>query len=116
MAPDASTSPVGHTPGPFAVHPVKAWIVCTQLDAAGEPCPVAALAWPTDYRSEDETLANGLLFAAAPELLEALEAAVECGIVPISTAADGGANRYSRQILVADMIRAAIAKARGEVA
>ena len=53
------------------------------------------------------------LIAAAPDLLEALEAAVECGMVPKSSAQDGGAVRHSRQARVADMIRAAIAKAKG---
>lgn len=60
------------TPGPYALHPVNAWIVCPQLDDDGEPCPVAALAWPTKYRSEEETRANGHLFAATPDLYEAL--------------------------------------------
>jgi hypothetical protein len=51
---------------------------------------------------------------AAPELLKALEAAVECGIVPVSSVADGGASKHSQQVIVADQIRAAIAKAKGE--
>ena len=50
--------------------------------------------------------------AAAPDLLAALEAAVACGMVPISSAAEGGAVRHSKQVQVADMIRAAIAKAK----
>lgn len=53
------------------------------------------------------------LISAAPEMLEALEAAIECGMVPKSSASEGGALRHSRQVQVADMIRAAIAKARG---
>ncbi len=69
---NAPQTVAGHTAGPFAVHPGKAWIVCSQLDDAGEPCPVAALAWPTKYRSEAETLANGHLFAAATDMLAAL--------------------------------------------
>ena len=47
-------------------------------------------------------------------LLAALEAAVECGMVPASSAAEGGATKFSRQVQVADMIRAAIRAARGE--
>lgn len=47
------------------------------------------------------------------ELLEALEAAVECGMVPTSSATEGGAMRYVKQAHVADQIRAAIAKAKG---
>ena len=50
----------------------------------------------------------------AQELYDALVAAVDCGMVPISSAKDGGAARHSRQVHVADQIRAAIAKATGE--
>lgn len=47
------------------------------------------------------------------ELLAALEAAIECGMVPTSSAKEGGAMRYVKQAHVADQIRAAIAKAKG---
>lgn len=60
--------------------------------------------------------ANARLIAAAPELLEALIEAVECGIVPVSSASDGGASTFSAQVRCADKIRAAIAKATGGVA
>lgn len=73
MTAPQTVADVQHTPGPFAVHPVKAWIMCSQLDEEGEPTPVAALAHPTAYRSEAETRANGALFAAAPEMKDALE-------------------------------------------
>lgn len=63
-----------------------------------------------------ELIANALLWAAAPEMLEAMQAAIDCGMVPVSSAADGGAVRHSRQVQVADMIRAAIAKATGGAA
>lgn len=53
------------------------------------------------------------LTSAAPELLEALQAAIDCGMVPISSAKEGGASTHSRQVHVADQIRAAIAKATG---
>ena len=46
------------------------------------------------------------------ELVAALEAAVSCGMVPISSSSDGGATRHSEQVRVADMIRAVIAKAK----
>lgn len=48
------------------------------------------------------------------ELLAALVAAVECGMVPISSAKDGGPLRHARQIHVADQIRDAIAKAKAK--
>ena len=57
--------------------------------------------------------ANATLIAAAPELLAALLAAVECGMVPTSSATEGGAMRYVKQARVADQIRAAIEKAKG---
>ncbi len=53
------------------------------------------------------------LIAAAPQLLEALEEAVASGMVPVSSAADGGAVAYSRVVRAADQIRAAIKAAKG---
>lgn len=62
---------------------------------------------------EKEMEANARLISAAPELLEALRAAVDCGMVPKSSASEGGAVGYASQVKVADQIRAAIAKAEG---
>lgn len=61
-----------------------------------------------------ESKLNTQLAMAAPELVEALMEAVDCGMVPISSASEGGASKFSRQVIVADMIRAAIAKATGK--
>ena len=47
------------------------------------------------------------------ELEGALRDAVDCGMVPTSSAKDGGASKYSAQVLVADRIRAALAKCEG---
>ncbi|KWV45051.1 hypothetical protein AS591_20295 [Stenotrophomonas maltophilia] len=69
--------------------------------------------YPEDGDQWEEAKANARLIAAAPELLDALIEAVECGMVPISSAKDGGASTHSRQVRCADMIRAAIAKATG---
>lgn len=66
------------------------------------------------YVMEKQWKADGALIAAAPDLLEALEEAIECGLVPKSSALEGGALRYSSQVKCADKIRAAIAKAKGE--
>ena len=66
------------------------------------------VSWCADVNHPDMRL-----IAAAPELLEALIEAVDCGMVPTSSAKEGGAARHSRQVEVADMIRAAIAKATG---
>ena len=58
--------------------------------------------------------ADARLISAAPEMLEALEAAIECGMVPNPSWRAVGANSHHvRQAHVADMIRAAIAKAKG---
>ena len=46
------------------------------------------------------------------DLLAALESAMSCGMVPASSVSDGGANRHSEQVRVADIIRAAISKAK----
>ena len=95
-------SNVKHTPGP--------WHVANGCQIRGAKDQIAK-AW---MMRNGEGLANAKLIAAAPELLEALEEAVACGMVPISSATEGGAAKYSRQAQVADMIRAAIAKAKGE--
>lgn len=47
------------------------------------------------------------------ELGGVLQAAVDCGMVPKSSANDGGASKYSTQVHVADRIRAALAKCEG---
>jgi hypothetical protein len=60
---------VQHTPGPWIVHPLRAQVDCGVFDEEGILLPVCKLAWPTKYRSEDETLANGMLMAASPDLL-----------------------------------------------
>lgn len=57
-----------HTPGPWVVDPISAWVALPDRDA-----PICAMLWPTELRSEHETMANARLIAAAPELLQALE-------------------------------------------
>jgi hypothetical protein len=92
-----------HTPGPWAVNPMCAWIDCAQLDVDGDPTPLAKLAWPTKYRSEEETWANARLIAAAPDLLAAL------GFMVNVARATPGFSAMARQ----DAERV-IAKAKGE--
>ena len=103
------------TPGPWLVHTTNRIVV--QADGAfasvtvkdgkvtGDDLPnsICLLRDPADDFSEDETLANGFLIAAAPELLEALEnmEAMFCG-----RAHDDGEQLAIRKA------RAALAKAR----
>ncbi|MDR6768655.1 hypothetical protein J2W88_003959 [Acidovorax delafieldii] len=54
------------------------------------------------------------LLERVKELEGALHAAVDSGMVPTSSASDGGASKYSAQVHVADRIRAALAKCQGE--
>ena len=95
-----------HTPGPWATYVNKAndVVIRKMLSDCMECCEIARV--KTGF-------SDSRLIAAAPELLEALQEAIDCGMVPVSTAKEGGACAHSRQVLCADMIRAAIAKATG---
>ena len=75
------------------------------------PKQAAILYWRNDNPPQE--LIAAMAEAQRP-LLEALEAAVKCGMVPVSSAKEGGANKYSIHVRVADMIRAAIAATKGE--
>jgi len=44
------------------------------------------------------------------ELREAVRAAFDCEMIPKSSASDGGASKYSEQVMVADRLRAALQK------
>lgn len=65
------------TPGPWVKHPVKAQIDSSSMSTKGGLLPIAQCLWPTDERSEEETVANEHLIAAAPDLLESLQKIVE---------------------------------------
>lgn len=97
----------GHTPGPWIVNPFCAQVDSHAVDEDGDPIPVCQLLWPTDLRSEAETMANAAFIVRACnshyELLEALEA-----MVSEYVAGDHIKN------LAAVAARAAIAKAKGE--
>jgi len=95
-----------HTPGPWELDPYGQ---VTQSN--GRTVLVSGIASP--MVSTAESIANARLVAAAPDLLAALKEAIDCGMVPKSSAAEGGANRHVVQLQVADQIRAAIAKAEG---
>jgi len=91
-----------------------------EVTPLGKPCdPADPCSTAYDLASERNTL-DGLLsetkdrldaaLAQVARLREALQAAVDCGMVPVSSAKDGGAVRYSRHVQVADQIRAALAE------
>lgn len=56
-----------HTPGPWLVNPLNAWVEVPDADA-----PICSMLWPTDLRGEDETYANARLIASAPDMAEEL--------------------------------------------
>lgn len=51
------------------------------------------------------------MLLAAPKMQIAISAAFECGMVPRTSATEGGASRYGQQVLVADLLREALALA-----
>jgi len=93
-----------HTPGPWAVHPIKAQVDCGALDEDGDLLPLCQLLWPTAYRGEDETLANAHLIAAAPDLLAAAIEANRTGAKTVNGNAAISPKAF-------DMLAAAIARA-----
>ena len=75
--------------------------------ANGNPKDVATIrGWGGEQQQ------NSRLIASAPDLLEALEAILP--FIPRTSASEGGASKYSENVKAADMVRAAIAKARGQ--
>jgi len=103
------------TPGPWRIaegkvhHDGHFVITATCMGTPSSPlATIGGAQWDETSRFD------AALIAAAPDLYAALEAAIDCGMVPKSSAAEGGAMRHLRQVQVADMIRAALAKARGE--
>lgn len=111
MAPDASTSPVGHTPGPWDARPDERdngeWEVVKpdpHKPSAEDPWFICAC---FDSADGHEAAANARLIAAAPELLEALEAFARTEVLE-PNGVIVGLERYHFE-----RARAAIAKARG---
>ena len=97
------TDKVTPTPGPWIVNPFCAQVDCGAVSVKGGLLPVAQMLWPTDERSEAETVANARLIAASPDLLAACEAVDRMFSEP------GKFNKNS----VRDCVRAAIVKATG---
>jgi len=111
-----------HTPGPWWLSPARNALGVVlggptrPMHHGGTTVGQIASACSQEWMKSGELEANAALIAAAPDLLEALKAAVECGMVPISSASEGGAAKHSIHVVVADQIRNAIAKAEGGAA
>ena len=48
---------------------------------------------------------------AAPAMMAAIQAAIDCGMVPNSSAKEGGASRFASQVIAADQLRDSLALA-----
>lgn len=48
---------------------------------------------------------------AAPAMMAAIQAAIDCGLLPKSSAKEGGASRFASQVLAADQLRDSLALA-----
>lgn len=83
------------------------FVACKHLDA-GDNARLIAEAGTVFHETQ---CTPRQLVERVKELEGALRDAVDCGMVPKSSAADGGASKYSAQVLVADRIRAALSKA-----
>ena len=59
---------------------------------------------------QSDTHKLGAAQATITELRAVLQAAFDCGMVPITSAKEGGAARFSEQVRVADRMRAALEK------
>lgn len=99
-----------HTPGPWS------WYTRNGHKVAIDGPDGAEVARAEEYGASawiEVSEYDARLIAAAPDMLAALVEATACGMVPITSAAEGGASSYSAQVRCADNVRAAIAKATG---
>lgn len=85
-----------HTPGPWAVNPLKLDQICT---ADGSQCIAEA---NRNVANAQQVIADARLIAAAPDLLAALEEALPLLL-----------DHYAEQQIEVGKVRDAIAKARG---
>lgn len=106
------------TPGPWLIHHKHRWVVPAEdaFKAPADALPICQLRDPDERLTEDETLDNGFLIAAAPELYEACRRAkhfIENGValgfirMPDPDTPDSAHTTLPT-------ILAALAKARGE--
>lgn len=99
----ADTSSAKHTPGPWRFNHKTSRTIDTP--AVIIMCDTPNFAWCPDRN------ADWRLIAAAPDLLEALQAILP--FIPVTKVSDGGAAKYSENVRAADMVRAAFEKATG---
>lgn len=121
------------TPGPWLTHREGFSTIYIQASIGGGWVQEIAACGPTNEGGAQQE-ANARLIADAgtvfhttgltpsqlvervKELESVLQAAIDCGMVPTSSARDGGACKYSAQVRVADEIREALSKARTNTA
>lgn len=109
-------SGAGFTKGPWLVHAERRWIVPAE-DAFKEPLdalPICQLRDPDERLTEDETLANGFLIAAAPALYDALLCASGSIDHAVNCRARYGGECHCGQRALCEQIDAALSAARGE--
>jgi hypothetical protein len=96
------------TPGPWLIHSANRGIVpaADTFKTWAAALPICLLRDPDERLTEDETLANGFLIAASPELYEA---AVEA--LAFVEEMEG---KFDKHFLVGGELHRAICKARGE--
>lgn len=90
------------------------WEECAEVGRRLVACWNACAGLSTESLERSDILSSmnqqrRQLEAQRDQLLKALLAAIECGMVPKSSAREGGAMAYAQQAKVADMIRDAIA-------
>lgn len=99
-----------HTPGPWEVGPMNGKPSVIYADDYDAPVIAQMAEWIPDAAKQQE--ANARLIAAAPELLEALQMAVECNVFDYH-GGDAAQGRICDKCKAADAASAAIAKATG---
>jgi hypothetical protein len=95
-----------HTPGPWALHPDRAYVIPAEhlnrpiggaddleVDLQRYAQEICAMHWPDPHRPAQEMRANARLIAAAPDMLNALKAAL-----PILMVSDDGIPRATERL------------------
>ncbi len=97
-------------------HEARLSILIPSCDESALEAAVVDLAALAHQAAEEITTLraeNARLTEERDALMEAVAAAIECGMVPKSSAREGGAVKHTRAAQVADMLRDALAKVKG---